>query len=574
MSTALGGLAAVRGKAGARTARDRDDWIALALLVLFGLYFLFALVLPVGGMLARSLHDASGQFVGLDNFRAYFASPALAVSLWHSLFTAGATTIIVLLAAFAYAYCLTYTCMRGRIWFKVAAFVPLLTPGLVKAIALVYWFGNQGVLKSWMFGGSIYGPTGIIMASVLWTFPHAVMILATALMLSDARLYESAEALKTRAWRTFRVVTLPAVRYGLASTGIFVFVKVLTDFGIPKVIGGKYSVLATDIYKEVVGQQNFAMGAVVSVVLLVPALLAFVIDRLISSRQAAQLSARSVPHAPRPSTVRDTAALVYCTLVALAMLAVVGMGQFAALVKFWPYNLELTLKHYTFDVEGVGWDNFFNSLKLALIVSTIGAPLALLSAYLVDKPRRDGAARLVLHQMALLPMAVPGLVLGLGYLLFVNDAGGAIGALYGTLALLALSTVTHYYTVIHLTALTALKQTDREFEAVAESLKVSRFKVFLRVTVPVCMPALLEIWAYLFLNSMTTVSAVIFLYGIETKLAAIAVIHLDESGKMASAAAMGMLIVYACVAIRLAHLALSRFVLVRTQRWRSHAAAA
>ncbi len=552
-----------------RVLRDRDDWLVLGLIGAFALYFLFALVLPVGIMLSRSLQDASGNFVGLANYRTYFATPQLMRSIANSFFVAGLSTAIVLGLAFVYAYALTRTLMRFRTFFKVIAFVPLLTPGLLKAIALVYWFGNQGVLKPVMFGASIYGPIGIVSASVLWTFPHAVMILSTALLLSDARLYESAEALKTGRWRTFRLVTLPAVRYGLISTGIFVFVRVLTDFGIPKVIGGNYNVLATDIYKEVVGQQNFAMGAVVSVVLLVPALAAFVIDRIVTGKQVAQLSARSVPYSPRPQPWIDRGMLLYCSVIALLTLAVIGMGQFAAVVKFWPYNLSLTLDHYNFDVEGVGWDNFRNSLVLALSVATFGSALSFLSAYLVEKPRHDHTARQVLHMVALMPMAIPGLVLGLGYLLFVNNPSNPLGFLYGTLALLTISTVSHYYTVVHLTAITALKQMDREFESVAASLKVSMVKSFFRVTVPVCAPAILDIWIYLFLNSMTTVSAAIFVYGIHSKLASIAVIHLDEAGRLASAAAMGMLIVYACVAVRLVHVFVSNRVLLRTQRWRA-----
>ena len=186
-----------------RIVRDRDDWLVLGLIGAFALYFLFALVLPVGTMLGRALQDASGNYVGLANFRIYFSTPQLLNSIGHSFVVAGLPTVIVLVLAFAYAYALTRTRMPFRTFFKVIAFVPLLTPGLLKAIALVYWFGNQGVLKSVMFGASIYGPIGIVSASVLWTFPHAVMILSTALLLSDARLYESAEALKTGGWRTF-----------------------------------------------------------------------------------------------------------------------------------------------------------------------------------------------------------------------------------------------------------------------------------------------------------------------------------------------------------------------------------
>jgi len=556
----------------AHQVRDRNDLAVRWLLAAYGAFFLVALVLPVGMMLWRSLGDASGNFVGLANFRAYFASPALAGSILNSFAVAGATTAIVVALAFVYATALTRSRMPLRTFFTVMAFVPLLMPGLLKAISLVYWFGNQGVLKDVLMGAKIYGLVGIVAASVLWTFPHAVMILATAMRLSDARLYESAEALKTGRWRTFRHVTLPAVRYGLMSTAIFVFVSVLTDFGIPKVIGGSYNVLATDIYKEVVGQQNFAMGAVVSVVLLVPAVIAFVLDRVVAWRQVAQLSARAVPWEPKRRPWFDGAMLAYCAAISVVTLGVVGMAQYAAVVKFWPYNLSFTLAHYTFDVEGVGWDNFANSLALAATAATAGTALVFGGAWLVEKPRLDHAARQALHLVALAPMAIPGLVLGLGYLLFVNQPGSPFGFLYGTLALLAISTVAHYYTVVHLTAVTALKQMDREFESVAASLKAPAWRMFLRVTVPVCAPALLDIWLYLFLNSMTTVSAVIFLYGIHTKLASIAVIHLDEAGRLASAAAMGMLVVYACVAVRLLHLFVSRFVLARTQRWRASSA--
>lgn len=553
----------------AAVRRSRDDWLVMALLAGYGLFFFVTVLMPVGTIFWRSLHDAQGAFAGWSNYAAYFATPRLLQSLGHSLFVASTTTAIVLVLAFTYAYALTRSCMPGRGFFKAMALVPLLTPGLLKAIALVYWFGNKGLLKGLMMGQPIYGPVGIVMASVLWTLPHAIMILSAALLLSDARLHEAAQSLKAGPGRIFRVITLPAVRYGLMATGIFVFVQVLTDFGIPKVIGGNYNVLATDIYKEVVGQKNFEMGAVVSIVLLLPALMAFALDRYVSSRQTSAFSARSVALSPRPSPLFDGLMFAYCAAVTLVMLAVIGMGQFAALVKFWPYNLSLTLAHYDFDMEGVGWANFWNSLKLAFWVATLGTGVAFLSAYLVEKPARSGPARQVLQALALLPMAIPGLVLGLGFLLVINQPGSPLGGLYGTLAILVVATLTHYYTVTHLTSLTALKQLDREFEAVSFSLKVPLVRFFFKVTVPMCAPALVEIWSYLFLNAMTSVSTVIFLYGIHTKLASLAVVHMDEAGRLASAAAMAMLIVYACVVVRVLQLLISRFLLRRLQAWRA-----
>ncbi|MCP4599077.1 MAG: putative 2-aminoethylphosphonate ABC transporter permease subunit [Proteobacteria bacterium] len=547
---------------------DRDDWMVRGLLVAFTGFFLVALVIPLYMLISRSFHDAEDNFVGLDNYWEYFTTPALSQSIYNSLFVAVISTTIVITIAFVYAYALNRSCMRFKGFFKIMAMVPLLSPSLLKAIALVYWFGNQGVLKDLLMGNSIYGPIGIIMASVFWTFPHAVLIIGTALALSDIRLYEAAEALKTRRHRVFLTITLPGARYGIISAVIVVFILVFTDFGVPKVIGGNFNVLATDIYKEVVGQQNFEMGAVVSVVLLIPAVIAFAIDRIVTRKQVAMLSARAVPYAPKPNCLIDNSMLVFCLLITLFILAVLGMAQYASLVTFWPYNLELTLEHFAFKLEGAGWGNFLNSLSVAVSVAIIGTFAIFLGAYMVEKPRRDPIARQAIQFIALLPLAVPGLVLGLAYLFFINHPSNPLGFLYGTIAILVLSTITHFYTVSHLTAVTSLKQMDREFESVSTSLQVPLTRSFWRITVPICMPAIFDISIYLFLNSMTTVSAIIFLYGAKTKVASVAAIHMDEAGETAAAAAMAMLIVYACIIVRILHAFVTGRVLYRIQAWR------
>lgn len=161
-------------------------------------------------------------------------------------------------------------------------------------------------------------------------------------------------------------------------------------------------------------------------------------------------------------------------------------------------------------------------------------------------------------------MAVPGLVLGLAYLFFINHPANPLGFLYGTIAILVLNSITHFYTVSHLTAVTALKQMDRDFEAVSASPKVSRARSFRQVTMPVCLPAVFDISIYLFLNSMTTVSSVIFLYGPTTKVASVAAVHMDEAGETT----MAMLIVYACVIVRVLHAVVTGRLLYRIQAWR------
>jgi iron(III) transport system permease protein len=507
---------------------------------------------------------------GFANYATYFSTPALFQSIRNSLLIAIISTLITVTLAFAFAYALNRSQMRFKGLFRLVAMAPILVPSLLPGIALVYLFGNQGMLKAFLMGESIYGPIGIVIGSVFFTFPHAVMIITTALAISDARLYEAAHSLRAGRWKIFRTVTLPGARYGLISAAFVVFNLVITDFGLPKVIGGQYNMLAVDIYKQVIGQQNFEMGAVVSVVLLIPALLAFVVDRYVQRRQVAMLSSRSVPwQAPRRRGF-DTLCFIYCTLVAIFIVGLLGVCQYAALIKFWPYDLSFSLKNYAFDLmDGGGWNSYYNSVQLALLTAITGTIIIFSGAYIVEKTSGFHTGRSLFQLLALLPMAIPGMVLGLAYIFFFNNPNNPLHFLYGTMGILVVCTVTHFYTVSHLTALTALKQIDPEFESVAASLKKPFYKLFARVTVPICLPAGLDISIYLFVNAMTTVSALVFLYSPDTTLASVAVLNMDDAGDIAPAAAMGMMIFYTNAGARIIHLVLSKGILRRTQAWRA-----
>lgn len=506
---------------------------------------------------------------GLQNYVTYFSTPSLFQSIENSLFIAALSTVITVSLAFGFAYALSRSCMRFKGFFRLIALAPILVPSLLPGIALVYLFGNQGMIKGLLLGESIYGPIGIVIGSVFFTFPHAMLIITTALAISDARLYEAAESLKASRWKIFWTVTLPGARYGLISAAFVVFNLVITDFGLPKVIGGQYNMLAVDIYKQVIGQQNFEMGAVVSVVLLIPALVAFAVDRQVQKKQVALLSARSVPYQPRPNSRNDWLAFGYCGLVAVFIVGLLAVCQFAALIKFWPYDLSLSLNNYAFDLmDGGGWASYYNSIQMALLTAVIGTLVVFTGGYMVEKTKGFNSGRGLFQLLAMLPMAIPGMVLGLAYIFFFNNPQNPLNFFYGTMAILVICTVTHFYTVSHLTAVTALKQMDREFESVAASLKQPFTRLFRVVTVPVCLPTILDISIYLFVNAMTTVSAVVFLYSPTTTLASVAVLNMDDAGDIAPAAAMGMMIFYTNAGARILHLIVSKGVLKRTQAWR------
>ena len=551
-----------------RVGLSRDDLVMRLGLVALAALLLVMVGLPLWALLSKGFEDRDGKFVGLANFITYFSTPALLDSALNSLRVAAVCTLAVVPLAFVYAYALTRAVLPLRWLFQGISLIPIFAPSLLPGIALIYLFGNQGFLKG-VLGGPIYGFDGIVIAQVFYCFPHATLILATALATADARLYEAAEVLGASRLRTFLTVTLPGAKYGLISAALVVFTLVITDFGIPKVIGGNYNVLATDVYKQVIGQQNFSMGAVVGMVLLAPAALAFLVDRLVQRKQVALLTARAVPLVPRRQFGRDALLTGFCLLVSAGILGILGMAVWGSLIKYWPYNLSLTLDNYAFaNFDSNGWDSYYNSLEMAAGAAVFGTTLMFVGAWLNEKTRAFHVMRGVVQLLAFLPMAVPGLVLGLGYIFFFNAPGNPLNFLYATMAILVINTVAHFYTVGHLTATTALKQIDPEFESVSASLKVPVWRTFLRVTAPICLPAILDIAIYLFVNAMTTVSSVIFLYAPDTKLASVAAVNIEEAGTTAAAAALCVIIVATSAGVKAVHVVADRYLLGRLQAWR------
>ncbi|AMO23154.1 hypothetical protein GCM10027034_43890 [Ramlibacter solisilvae] len=559
----------------AGTVRQSAHWtdrLAQAALLLVALALVAFLALPLLTILLHAVQGKAGEFVALDNFIAYAHSPALLTSLWNSVWVSTLVTLITVPLAFGFAYALARSCMPLKPLFRGITLIPLLAPSLLSAISLIYWFGNQGVLRDWMKGlgiAEIYGAPGIVLAECFAVFPHALMILVTALSLADARLYEAADAMGTSAARKFLTITLPGAKYGLISAALVTFTLVITDFGIPKVIGGSFNVLATDVFKLVIGQQDFSKGAVVAILLLAPAVITFAVDHYVSRRQTAMLTARAVPYRPKRAPRYDAAMTLYCCVIAFLVLAMLGMAVFASFASFWPYKLTPSLRHYMLGlVDAEVGEAFVNSLKMAAGTAVFGTALVFCAAYLLEKTKGMDGLRAIVRLLAMLPMAVPGLVLGLGYIFFFNQPGNPLNPLYHTLTLLTLCTVVHFYTTGHLTAVTALKSLDSEFEAVSASLKVPFFKTFWRVTLPICTPALVDIARYFFINAMTTISAVVFLYSPETKVASIAILNLDEAGEIGAAAAMAVLIAAASATATLLFMSLAWWIDRRTQAWR------
>ncbi|HCU2644003.1 TPA: putative 2-aminoethylphosphonate ABC transporter permease subunit [Acinetobacter baumannii] len=528
-----------------------------------------AIIAPLMMLFETAFFDENQNFVGLENFYNYFVSPALLSSVFNSVWVACAATVITVFLASIYAFALTNVNIKGKGFFKLVAFLPILAPSLLPSLALVYLFGKQGVFKPLLGDIQIYGPIGILISYCFWLFPAILMLMMVSFRSVDQRLIEASLSLGKNIWKTHYHVTLPAIRYGLISASLVAFIYVLTDFGIPKVIGGSFNMMALDVYKQIIGQQNMSMGAVISILLLLPAVFVFIFDRIQSKRHARFQAFQTKPYVSASNKKLEVVLSIFCGLVSGSILLIVFTAVLASFIQSWPYDLSLTLAHYSFEyVDGGGWAAYFNSVRMALFSTVFGTALIFMVALLTERFKAHPLIKNYVQALVLLPLAVPGLVLGIAYILFFNQQSNPLNVLYGTMTILVISTIVHYYTVPHLTLTNAIKQIPLQLDQAAQTLGTSKWKTFWKVYLPMCFPALCDVSVYIFVNAMTTVSAAIFLYSPDTSLAAVAVLNMDDAGDTVAAVAMSILILTTSCVVKLIHWLFTRKIMARSQQWR------
>ena len=538
-----------------------DRWLTgitmgflLAILIFFMLY-------PVYDICKLSFYR--GKVLTLEHYISYFTNPRMFRSLTNSLIVSCVTTVITTVLAFFFAYGLTRTTIRGKGIFYTISTLPLIAPSIIQGLALILLFGKNGLITRYLFhtDWNIYGATGIIIAECLYCFPNALFILYTTLSAVDTRLDEAAQSLGATALKTFYKVTLPSAKYGIASAAALTFNLTITDFGVPVVIGGNYSVLATEIYQQVVGMQRFNLGATISVILLIPSVAAFLLNYYLTKKSYALISGQARPFLQPSRPLKKWAFTIYCWIPCIFILIVFVTVFLGSFVKVWPYDFSLTLKHYDFpSLGGIApvWTKFWasilkgewqsiiaykyapiwNSLWVSILVAIGGASLTLLAGYIVEKKKPKGEQ--ILYTLSVLPAAIPGIVMGLGYILAFNKPYFFI---YGTFWIVIINIIICNFTLGVLSSIANLKQIDKSSEEAAVSLGADPITTFTRVVFPLTKTAFLSNMTFFFMRSMTTISAVIFLVSAKVKLAAIEIVFLDIDGRTASANAMCTVII-------------------------------
>lgn len=478
---------------------------------------------------------------------AAFLTPYNLRAVVNTIAMGAAVALTATVLGFAVAYAITLTCSFGRGALKVLFLAPLFAPSIMPAIGLIYLVGSNGLLLNL----DLYGPLGVFLAGLVFALPHTVMQLRLNLATLDAKLLAAARSLGAGPWRRFATVTLVHARAGLANAFMIAFILTITDFGVPKMLAGDFPMLATEIYALAVGEQNFAAAGLLSLGLLIPALLALQVTRRFSQTQTKAVFQIKDPD---PSPVRDAVAGILAWCVVGAELLVIGVVIYGSFITFWPYETQLTLANYAFKNSAYGISPWLHSLIVSFAVAVLGTGLAWIGAYLtVRMPQMPGLLRTGYDKLALLPVCIPGTVLGLAWAMTFSGTALFSGAL-GSLLLVIANTTIHLWSVPHITAKAGLSAMNARYEIVGETLGAKRLTTIARVIVPLSRAELCDIFSYLFASAVTTISAVVFLYTPSSIVAAVAAIDMIDSGFISEGAAMSCLIFVCALAVRAAAL--------------------
>jgi iron(III) transport system permease protein len=520
--------------------RSAEQWLVAACvffptlaLVLFFAYPLLTIVWE-----SFTLKDGS---IGLGNYEAISSTPGLLLAGWNSLVVSLSTTVVCVVVGFALAFAIDRTCMKGKRALRGTLLLPLLAPSLVQGLGLLFILGRNGLVHQWTgWNLNIYGYSGLLLSDVFYALPQAVMIIQAALRNSDARYYDAASVMGATGWRKFFDITLPNCKFGLLSAGFVVFTITITDFGNAAVIAGNYRVLATEIFNQVSGQQDFGMGSVVGIVLLLPSLVSVYIERVSSQKQFGSASESRIPVQPQPSRARDWSFAAIAWFVMFCIAAVVLVVVFASFVKLWPYNMSFTLANFNVNISS-GYQPIWTTLYVSVAAAVIGVVLLFCLAF-GTKHVSSGPAKAI-YLLAVLPVGVPGLVMGLSYIFAFNNPSTPLYVFYGTAILIALCNFYHYHTQGFLTMMTGMRAVPQALEEVISCLGGGVRRVLTDAVLPFIAPTVLSVFFFLFMRSMVTLSAVIFLVTPELDVASVSVMHLNEAGFVSQAAAFSTIII-------------------------------
>lgn len=483
---------------------------------------------------------------------------------WNTLALAITVGLLTTLLGLAFALVLTRTGARFRGVIKALSLLPIITPPFVIGLSIILLFGLSGNVTQFVaevFGLEpsrwVYGFSGVLIAQLLSFTPIAFLVLIGVVEAISPSLEEAAQTLRANAWETFRSVTWPLMRPGLANAFLLGFIESMADFGNPLVLGGNFNVLSTEIFFSVVGAQNDqGQAAVLAIILLVFTIGAFYLQQTwLGRRSYTSVSGKGDGgmHPPLPRRIAIPVVAI-TTVWAIFTLVVYLMIVYGSFVQLWGRDNTLTIKHYLtafslaygeFGLQwsGSAWNSFWTTLQIATISAPLTAAIGLITAWLLTRQEFHG--KRVFEFGTMLSFAIPGTVIGVSYIIAFNVPPIE---LTGTAAILVICFVFRNMPVGVRSGIASLSQIDKSLDEASLSLGASSWTTFRRITLPLIRPAILSALVYSFVRSMTAISAVIFLVSAKHDMATSYIIGRVENNEYGVAIAYSTVLIVVMLA--------------------------
>lgn len=516
----------------------REPLLLVSILVIFYLLIVFV-IFPIFQVFKTSF-TYDGQF-SFENIKEVVTQPYYIKPLINSLILGVLVATIGTFFGFVFAYAITRTPMKGKRIFRLIATFPMVSPPFVVALACILLFGRSGIFSGWI--GNIYGLTGLTIVEVIAYTPTAFLALVGILKAIDPALEEAASDCGASRLRVFSTIIFPLSTPGLVSAWLLVFIQSLADFGNPMILSGDFSVLSVQAYLQITGMYDLARGATLAIMLLIPTVLAFYIQRYLLSKK----SFVTVTGKPTASTIKNLEWYVkfpiyfFCFLFAFVVILFYGMVIWGSFQKLWGVDSSFTLNNYI-HMWASGKAYIQDSFVIALIVTPITGILSMFIAHLVT--RKQFIGKNLMELSAMLTFAVPGTVVGIGYILAFNNPSFLVPiSLTGSATIIIALLIFRNLPVGIRNGIAALNQIDPSIEEASIDCGADSGTTFRKITLPMITPALFSSLANSFVRSMTAISAIIFVVSGKWNLITVAILGFVDNSQYAQAAAMSLLLV-------------------------------
>lgn len=533
----------------------KDPLLFITLLVIF-ISLLIFIVYPLLKVIIISVYDKGifslktlGYIVSNWYFRKGFLN-----SLMMGILTAVGGAIL----GFLFAFTITRTNIPFKKFFHVMAIIPIISPPFIGALSIIMLFGNNGFITSHLLkinNFKIYGFRGLLIAQLLTFFPVAYITLKGVLESINPTLEDAALDLGGSKWAVFRKVTLPLAIPGIASAILVLFIETLADFGNPLILAGsQFPILSVQAYLQITGMFDLPTGAGLAFILLIPSITAFFLQKYwVSKKQYVTITGKPSTSSPKlTGNFMKWVLFITLVLISLFILLVYATILWGALAKVWGSDNSLTLKHFKYVFE-VGFYAIKDTLIIAGLATPISGILGMIIAFIIV--RKQFPFKKLMEVTSVLSFAVPGTVIGIGYILAFNTRPFL---LTGTIYILLLNFIFRYIPVGIQSGVAILEQVDPSIEEAAIDLGADSKKTFSKITLPLMVPAFFSGLIYSFVRAMTAISAAIFLVSSKWNLMTVQIMSQVESGRLGAAAAFSVIL----VVIILFAIFLIRFILV------------